>query len=325
MGEFRRIPVELGESLLAREPVGHAGDVGHRGPEGVGAAGREVVDVDIDRGASGGQRDGVWPVGVVLDEGPQQRDHGVSLGAARRPQVHVLVVEAPEDRQRLGVVGVHPDAARGHRGGDHRPDERAELARPVAPAPFGDDRGKHLGAQDAGGDGVLEVVTDVGDPVGPRHDLTLRCLRRRQAPRMVTDPVERLAAQVERLQRDVGAPRGMVEPAVEVGRQGVLAGVPARSVPAVVPDGDRLGEWRVESQCLGDRSGHLGDLERVGHAGALVIVGEHEHLGLAGEPPERRIVQDAIAIALEARPERVGLLGDRSVPGSAGSGGSRGE
>ena len=57
VGEFRRIPVELGEPLLAGEPVGHAGDVGHRRPEGVGAAGVEMIDVDIDRGR------GRWPGG----------------------------------------------------------------------------------------------------------------------------------------------------------------------------------------------------------------------------------------------------------------------
>ena len=34
--------------------------------------------------------------------------------------------------------------------------------------------------------------------------------------------------------------------------------------------------------------GHLGHLERVGEAGALVVVREHEHLGLAGQAAERR-------------------------------------
>ncbi len=41
--------------------------------------------------------------------------------------------------------------------------------------------------------------------------------------------------------------RGVVEPSVEVGGEGVLAGVPARSVPAVVPEGDGLGERDVQA------------------------------------------------------------------------------
>ena len=265
------------------------------------------------------------PVGVVLDEGPQQRDDGVGLGAARRPQVDVLVVEPPEHGERLGVVGVHADAAGGHRGGDHRPDERAELARSVAPAPLGDDRREHVDAQDSGGHGVFEVVAHVGDAVGPRDDLAFRCLRCRQAPRMVTDPVEGLAHRLSGCSV-TSAPHGAwSNPPSRYGDRASSLACPPGPCPQSCPMRDRLDERHVESQRLGDRAGHLGDLEGVGHARALVIVGEHEHLGLAGEPPERRIVQDPVAIALEARSERVGLLGDRPVAGSGGSRGSRRE
>ena len=52
--------------------------------------------------------------------------------------------------------------------------------------------------------------------------------------------------------------------------------------------------------------GDLGDLERVRQPSALMIVGEHEHLRLAGEPAERAGVQDAIAVAFEARAPRIG-------------------
>ena len=43
-------------------------------------------------------------------------------------------------------------------------------------------------------------------------------------------------------------PDGVVVPAVDVGRQGVLAGVTARAVTAVVPQGDGLGEGDVQPQ-----------------------------------------------------------------------------
>ena len=199
---------------------------------------------------------------------------------------------------------------------DHRPDERAELARPVAAAAFGHDRREHVDAQDPGGHRVFEVVAHVGDAIGPRHHLTLRCLRCRQAPGMVPDSVEGLGAQVERLQRDVGTPGRMVEPAVEVRGQRVLAGMSTRPVPAVVPDRDRLDERNVQAQRLGHRPCHLGDLEGVGHARALVVVGEHEHLRLAGEPPKGRVVEDPVAVAFEAGAERVGLLGAAPVAGA---------
>ena len=63
--------------------------------------------------------------------------------------------------------------------------------------------------------------------------------------------------------------------------------------------------------------GHLGDLERVGEPGALVVVGEDEHLGLAGQAAERGGVQDAVAVALEAGAQRIGLLlGRARAPGA---------
>ena len=91
-------------------------------------------------------------------------------------------------------------------------------------------------------DGVLEVVADVGDAVGPRHDLALGGGRRGPRPGVVADAVERLGAQVERGQHDVGAPHGVVVALGEVGGEGVLAGVAAGTVAAVVAEGDGLGE-----------------------------------------------------------------------------------
>ena len=126
--------------------------------------------------------------------------------------------------------------------------------------------------------------------------------------------------EVERAERDVGAPGGVVEPPVEVGGEGVLAGVAPGAVAAVVAEGDGLGEGDVEAAGPGDAGGHLGHLEGVGQPGPLVVVGEDEHLGLAGQPPEGRGVQDPVAVALEAGPPRVGLLGPQPVAGAAGPG-----
>ena len=127
---------------------------------------------------------------------------------------------------------------------------------------------------------------------------------------MVADTVEGLGAQVERNQRHVGAPHGMVVAAVDVWRQCVFAGVPTWAVTAVVTEGDRLGQGHVEPEGASDRGGDLGNLEGVGQPGALMVVGEDEHLGLAGQAPEGAGVQDAVAIAFEARAPCVGSLVD---------------
>ena len=57
---------------------------------------------------------------------------------------------------------------------DHRRDEGAELVAAALAAPVAHDGGQRVGRDDAGGDGVLEVVADVGDAVGPADDLALR-------------------------------------------------------------------------------------------------------------------------------------------------------
>ena len=87
---------------------------------------------------------------------------------------------------------------------------------------------------DAGGDGVLEVVAHVGDAVGPGHHLALGRGRRGTVPGVVAHGVEGLGAQVERGQHDVGAVDGVVVAAGHEGREGVLAGVAGGAVAAVV-------------------------------------------------------------------------------------------
>ena len=200
-------------------------------------------------------------------------------------------------------------------------DERSELAAATLTAAGPDRFRKRFGVDDPDMAGILEVVADVGDPVGPAHDLTLGSRRCRPGPGVVADAVERLGAQVERPQDHVGAPHGVVVALVDVRAEGVLRGVAARPVTAVVSECDRLGQRDVEPGGPGDRGRDLRDLERVGQPGALMVLGEHEHLGLPGEPAERRAVNDPVAIAFEAGSVRIGGLGDLPRPGSVGPGG----
>lgn len=93
----------------------------------------------------------------------------------------------------------------------------------------------------------------------------------------------------------------------EVGER-VLAGVPPRAVPAVVPERDRLGQRHRQPAGAGHAAGDLGHLQGVGEPGPLVVRREDEDLGLAGEPPERSRVQHPVPVPLEAGPLPVGLL-----------------
>ena len=191
---------------------------------------------------------------------------------------------------------------------------RRSGATALAPDDVGDLVGQIVRAEDAGAHRVVEVVAHVRDAIGPGDHLTFGRGRRGPPPRVVAHAVERLDAEVQRRERDVGAVDGVVVAAGHVRRERLLRRVAGRTVPAVVRERDRLGERDAEAGDAGDAGGDLRDLDRVREPGAEVIVfGRDEHLALAREPAPRTRVLDAVEIALEAQPVRIGLLGARAV------------
>jgi len=104
-----------------------------------------------------------------------------------------------------------------------------------------------FGSADTGGHGVLEVVTHIGDAVGPTDDFALGSAGCRPTPRVIANAVGGLGAEIERRERDVGAPHRVIEATRHVGRESIFAGVAARTVAAVVTECDGLGEREVES------------------------------------------------------------------------------
>ena len=89
-----------------------------------------------------------------------------------------------------------------------------------------------------------------------------------------------------------------------------LAGVAERRVAEVVAERDRFGQLLVQPQHLGDAARDLRHLERVRQPRPIVIAGRREeHLRLVLQPAERLAVDDAIAIALERRADRILCLG----------------
>ena len=165
-GQLRRIPAQQRDALAAGEPIGHAGHIGDGGAHGGGAAG-----VEPGRSLVGQE---VRPIGIPLDQRLQEIDHGAGLGLRCGPEIDGFVVELAEGGQRFGFRGEHADPAVLGGGVDHAADERAQLARPARSAALPHDFGQHRRGDDAGGHGVLEIVADVGDPVGPGDDLAFR-------------------------------------------------------------------------------------------------------------------------------------------------------
>ncbi len=106
------------------------------------------------------------------------------------------------------------------------------------------------------------------------------------------------------LQRGDDAKRlGVVIEAAECGEAGVeraLAGMAERRMTEIVGKRQRLGEILVEAEPPGDRARDLGDFERMGEPGSIVVaLVEDENLGLMLEAAESGRMNDAVAIAAE--------------------------
>ena len=202
---------------------------------------------------------------------------------------------------------------------EHRPSSARRIARQLVPA------------EQPRPDRIVDVVVDVSDDVGdPRHlpfDRRRAMLRRgadRQAVlalRMARDAVAHFPGQVQPLPvvlehvDDAQALLVVIEAAGHERAQHALAGVAERRVAQVVAERDRFGQLLVQAQHLGDRARDLRDFERVRQPRAVVVAGgREEHLRLVLQPAERLGVDDAIAIALERRADRVFRLGPAAGP-----------
>ena len=93
-----------------------------------------------------------------------------------------------------------------------------------------------------------------------------------------------------------------------------------RRVAQVVAERDRLGQLLVQAQHLGDGPRDLRHLEGVGQPRAVVVAGRREEdLRLVLQAPERLAVDDAVAVALERRANRVVALPDARRPWLVGA------
>ncbi|MEY4223976.1 MAG: hypothetical protein RIS33_910 [Actinomycetota bacterium] len=150
---------------------------------------------------------------VMLDQGTEQIDDRLCLGAAGRTQVDVLVVELAELCEGLGHLGFHAHTAGLGSRRDHGVNERTELLLSRVSAPSAHQRREIVGRNDAGRHRIFEVVAHVCDAIGPTDDFAFGCGRGRATPGVIANSVEGLGAQIERNECDVGAPQRVIESA----------------------------------------------------------------------------------------------------------------
>ena len=169
--------------------------------------------------------------------------------------------------------------------------------------------------------GVLPVVADVGDAVGPADHLALGGGGGRAGPAVVGDPVEGLGAQVERGQRDVGPPRGVVEaPGTKGSRASSLAWPPGpwpQSWPRAMASVRATLSRQARAMPVATWATSRAWVRRVrwwssGKTNTWVLPASRRNDGG---------VQDAVAVPLEAGAPRVGLLGAGPPPAPRGPGG----
>ena len=94
-----------------------------------------------------------------------------------------------------------------------------------------------------------------------------------------------------------------------------LAGMAERRMAEIVRQRQRLGEVLVEAERARQRAGDLGDLERMGEPGAVMVaLVEDEDLRLVREPAEGGRMDDAVAVAAEVVAGRARRLRHSSRP-----------
>ena len=126
-----------------------------------------------------GERQVVGPSQVAIDQGSEHRNDGLGLLDRGWAKVDLFVVERPERGEGIGLAGTHADPAGATGGVNHGAHEHRNLIAPPKAAHIAYPARKLGRMHQTGALGVFEVMANVGNAIGPGHDLTLRCGRRR--------------------------------------------------------------------------------------------------------------------------------------------------
>jgi len=195
----------------------------------------------------------------------------------------------------------------------------------------------------SGAQSVVDVVIHISYVVGNGGDLRLdprparqiqrplsveirnrprkRCSSARQRTVMLHQSFKRFPGEIETVERGVAMLERRQEPervgvvieAADRGGRGVeriLPGMAERRVAEIVGEAQCLGEILIDGEHPRHRARNLGDFERMGKAGAVVIAFVlHEDLRLVLQAAKRGGMDNAVAIALVARSGRAFRLG----------------
>ena len=141
----------------------------------------------------------------------------------------------------------------------------------------GDGLGRQLArVEHTGGDGVLNVVVQKRNVVGAAHNAALGRAGPR-AGRVGHNAVAHLPGQVKALPvalqiiHHAQALAVVGEPARAEPVERSLPRVAERRVAQIVAERDGLGQILIQAQRAGNRACDLGDLQRMGQAGAVVV------------------------------------------------------
>src|SRR5947209_16320556 len=135
-------------------------------------------------------------------------------------------------------------------------------------------------AEDAGAQGIVDVVVDVGDPVDEADDPALE-RPRRTGPGVIDDAVANGLAEVEAApvaleavddpQRMLVVAKAHAVPVLEAAVEDLLADMSERGVPEVVAERDRLGQVLVERERARDGARDAGGLQSVREPRPVVV------------------------------------------------------
>ena len=164
-------------------------------------------------------------------------------------------------------------------------------------------------------------MVDVSNAVGKLDELTLKSSGNRRA-RVIDNGVSHLPAEVESLAVSLQLFHHAQALCI-VGKGGVvallqggLARVSEGGVSQIVAQSGGLGQILVEAQSTRHDARDLGDLQRVGQTGAVMVArrGE-EYLGLIHQPTEGLTMDDAVTVALKFTAHGAAVQGNLSSAG----------
>ncbi len=180
-----------------------------------------------------------------------------------------------------------------------------------------------LRREDVPPDGVVDVMVEIGDPVGIMDDAPFHGVGFFLAG-VAQNSIPHLHSQVQALTalfQPVHHPQALLVVGKAPGHhlpQRLFSGVAEGGVPQVMAQGDGLGQVLVEPQAPGHRAGDLGDLQGMGQPGAVMVPFRgQKHLGFVFQPAECLGMDDPVPIPHKTGAAGGFLLGRGPAPGCA--------